>query len=139
MLGLCLTLAVSDARADEGPKAARFEVTVVHASPKEAPSDPSLGKLATYLTKSFKRYKSFKKLKVIKLASARNKGARGKLPGGKALTLTYLKTEGGFVHVKLELDGLNTTIRVRDGGLFFHAGRRYEDGILVLAIQADTQ
>ena len=60
------------------------------------------------------------------------------MPGNKTLQLTYLKTAGGFVHVKLEMDGLTTTIRVRDGGLFFHAGRKHEDGILVLAIRAKS-
>ena len=138
-MAICLLLSGGPALADQEPQAAHFKVTAVHASPRETPPDPSLGKLSEYLTKSFQRYKSFKKLTVIELASKKNKAARGKVPGGKSLKLTYLKTEGGFVHVTLELDGLKTTIRVRDGGLFFHAGRRYEDGILVLAIQAESR
>ncbi len=57
---------------------------------------------------------------------------------GKTLTLEFRGLAKGFVKVHLELDGLKTTVDVRDGGLFFQAGRVYKGGILVLAIGAKT-
>ena len=138
---LCLLMLMvwpATAQAAEAPASASFVVTSVHASRSEAPEDPALSKLSPYLSKSFKRYKSFKKLNELQLTSKRDKTVKGKIPGNKTLQLTYIKTAGGFVHVKLQMDGLTTTIRVRDGGLFFHAGRKHEDGILILAIRAKS-
>ena len=124
---------------DKGaPPMAHFDVQVIHASRAEVPADPALKPLTEYLTKSFKRYKSFKRVDQFTLVSSKGAAARGKLPDRKTLSLTYLETEKGFVKVALELDGLKTTVRVRNGGLFFQAGRLYKDGILVLAIQANT-
>ena len=60
------------------------------------------------------------------------------LPDGKTLTLAFKGQSKGFVKVYVEIDGLKTTVDVRDGGLFFQAGRVFKAGILVLAIGAET-
>ncbi|MEC9072090.1 MAG: hypothetical protein VX938_06915 [Myxococcota bacterium] len=132
---ICGTAAAED---KDSPSMAHFDVQVIHASRAEGPADPALKPLSQYLTKSFKRYKSFKRLDQITLVSSRGTAAKGKLPDKKTLSLKYVESEKGFVKVALELDGLKTTVRVRDGGLFFQAGRLYKDGILVLAIEAKT-
>jgi len=120
------------------PPMAHFDVQVIHASRSERPADPALKPISQYLAKSFKRYKSFKRVDQLTLISSKGSAAKGRLPDKKTLSLTYVETDKGFVKVALELDGLKTTVRVRDGGLFFQAGRLYKDGILVLAIEAKT-
>ena len=59
-----------------------------------------------------------------------------KLPDGKTATFVFNGLDGGFIKVQFELDGFKTQLRVRDGGLFFQAGRVYKGGILVLAVEA---
>lgn len=118
---------------------ARFVVTVVHAEKEPGPPDPALQGLQKVLEGSFKRYKRFSRLdeKALEVKEG-GKGAM-KLPDGKDLALEYLGTARGFVKVHLTLDGLKTTVDVKDGGLFFQAGRVYQGGILVLAISAKTK
>jgi hypothetical protein len=125
------------ARADGGGTAT-FDVTVIQASKAEGASDPALGKLQTYLQKSFAGYKSFKRLDSRSLAVAQDATGKMPLPGGKELELSYLGTSKGFVRVHLTVDGLKTTVNVKDGGLFFQAGRVLEGGIMVLAIGAQS-
>jgi len=138
VFGLTLVCGASAAAETASPSMAHFDVQVIHARRAEGPDDPALKSLSQYLSKSFKRYKSFKRVDQLTLVSSRGTAATGKLPDKKVLGLTYVGTEKGFVKVALELDGLKTTVRVRDGGLFFQAGRLYKDGILVLAIEAKT-
>jgi hypothetical protein len=97
--------------------------------------DPKLEALTEYLTQSFSRYKAFDQL-AAHVATVPAKGAmKKKLPDGKLLSLEFRGVEKGFVKIHLELDGLKTTVDVRNGGLFFQAGRVYQAGILVLAIR----
>ena len=42
------------------------------------------------------------------------------------------------IRIFLTLDGLETKIKVKDGGLFFQAGRKHGNGVLVLAIEAKS-
>ncbi len=117
---------------------ATFNVTVVHAHNAKPGVDPKLTPLTEYLTKSFSRYKTFDQVGTHKGSVTVDGKTSTTLPDGKALTLVFRGVEKGFVKVYLELDGLKTTIDVRDGGLFFQAGRVYKGGILVLAIGAKT-
>ncbi len=121
-----------------GGGTATFDVTVIQASKSEGASDPALGKLQAYLQKSFAGYKSFKRLDSRALAVAQDATGKMPLPGGKELELSYLGTSKGFVRVHLTVDGLKTTVNVKDGGLFFQAGRVLEGGIMVLAIGAQS-
>jgi len=38
----------------------------------------------------------------------------------------------------MEMPGVKTLIRIRDGGLFFQAGHRHKGGMMILAISATT-
>jgi hypothetical protein len=117
---------------------ATLTVTVIHAHNARAGVDPKLASLTDYLSKSFTRYKGFEHLGVHTTTLAVKDKKSSKLPDGKTLTLEFRGLAKGFVKVHLELDGLKTTVDVRDGGLFFQAGRVYKGGILVLAIGART-
>jgi hypothetical protein len=118
--------------------AATLTVTVIHAQNDRPGVDATLGALAKYLKQSFSDYKGFNLLGAHTATLAVNGTKSSKLPDGKTMTLKFLGTAKGFVKLHLELDGLKTTVDVRDGGLFFQAGRVYKGGILVLAIGAET-
>lgn len=117
---------------------AQMTVTVVHAKKGEAGVDPKLKDLAPYLKKSFAPYTRFTHAGAHAATVPRDGKKSFKLPDGKTLTLSFKGLAKGFIKVSLELDGLKTTVDVRDGGLFFQAGRVYQGGILVLAIGAKT-
>ena len=117
---------------------ATLEVTVVHAT-KGAPSiDPKLKDLASYLKTSLGDYNAFAQKGSHRATVKVGAATSVSLPDTTNLTLSYRGVAKGFVKVYLELDGLKTTVDVRDGGLFFQAGRRHKGGILVLAIKART-
>ncbi len=143
-MGVALVAAgpVAAAPASSSPDAAAqsvtFTVTVIHAHNAKAGVDPKLGGLAEYLPQSFARYKGFDRLGAHTATVAAKAATSTKLPDGKKLTLEFRGVDKGFVKVYLELDGLKTTVDVRNGGLFFQAGRTYKGGILVLAIGAKT-
>ena len=115
---------------------AKFTVTVIHAHNTKAGVDPQLRPLADYLHASFARFKAFDRLDAHTATVGIGKPMTATMPDGKRLELALRGVEKGFVKVRLELDGLKTTVDVRNGGLFFQAGRVYKKGILVLAIRA---
>ena len=134
-LGL-MTLCSSSSAAQDAPTKARFDVTVIHATQGEAEVDPALETLSETLKTSFKDYQRFKKLLSRTKKPAQGVSTKVKLPDGKTATFVFNGLDGGFIKVQFELDGFKTQLRVRDGGLFFQAGRVYKGGILVLAVEA---
>ena len=145
LLGCCLVMArpalAAQGDGREAPQKgdkATLTVTVVHAHNAKAGVDPKLQPLSEYLLKSFSRYKGFNQVGAHSATISTAGKTSTKLPDGKTLTLAFKGVSKGFVKVYLELDGLKTTVDVRDGGIFFQAGRVYKGGILVLAIGAKT-
>lgn len=117
-----------------------FHVTMVQAKKKNGGVDPSLRGLKRYLEESFPGYQSFKNLGQDSERREQGDAFTMSMPDGQTLSLTWLGSEGGFIKVRLMLDGLKTTIRVKDGGLFFQAGRPLRaGGMLVLAISAKSR
>jgi hypothetical protein len=116
-----------------------FGVTVIHATRTENGMDPALKPLETYLRNAFKQYRQFKRLQHRDLKVTKGHHGALKLPDGKTLSLKYLDLKKGFVKVHLSLDSLDTTLDIKDGGLFFQAGRVFKGGIIVLAISARTK
>lgn len=135
---LLTSTAWGQARSEGALESAKLTVTVVHAHKAKAGVDPKLKTLAPYLKKSFTPYTGFAHLGAHEATVRRDGTKVFQLPDGKALTLSFKGVRKGFIKVYLELDGLKTTVDVRDGGLFFQAGRVYKGGILVLAIGAKT-
>ncbi len=118
--------------------AIQLDVTVIHATKKQRAADGKLDKLGRYLTKSFKKYKGFKQLDKTSEKLELGKGGSLTLPNGKELSFRYDGTKKGFIQLYLEVDGLKTKVRVKDGGTFFQAGRGYKKGMIVLAFDAQT-
>lgn len=139
-----VALLAGPAWAQDAPVAqdsAALTVTVVHASKAGETMDPKLARIAKYLTKSLKPYTAFKQLDEQGKTVKRGATASFLLPNGSKLELQLMAPDPkrqGFVKLHLTLDSLKTTVNVKDGGLFFQAGRVHEGGILVLAISART-
>ena len=117
---------------------ATLDVTVIHATKKGAQIDPKLKAIERYLQRSLKGFTAFSHRGAHQATLRVDAKTSTTLPDGKTLTLALRGVAKGFVKVYLELDGLKTTVDVRDGGLFFQAGRPYQGGILVLAIAAQS-
>jgi len=119
---------------------ARCKVRVVLAKGGGGGMDPAIrNPLKRYLTKSFgTRYESFDLLDTSALRIPRGKRREVPLPDGTWLRLTYLGNQGKFIKLSMEMPGVKTLIRIRDGGLFFQAGHRHRGGMLILAISATT-
>ncbi len=147
MISLALTLAPAAAfaaPADGRPEgqvrladgdAITLAITVVHARPSDGGVAPELDKLSRYLLKSFPKHKSFVRLSATSERLA--VGAKGSmtLPNGIELVFGHTGWKDGFAAVHIEVGGLTSTVNVKDGGVFFQAGRAYEGGMLVLAFE----
>ena len=102
--------------------------------------DPALRSVAGYLKKSFgARYTSFRQLSRQGLSlDIRQRGTLD-LPNEKTLALTFRGIRDGFIRLFMELPHLRTTVKIRDGSLFFQAGQSYRGGMLILAIRAHVR
>lgn len=120
------------------PASVKIEVTVIHATKEGAGVDTKLKPLARYLRSSFKAFTRFEHLKMFTHRATLNGDVQVDLPTRNPLKLTYLAHDGEFITLRLQHGSLDTRVRVKDGGLFFQAGRGYRGGILVLAIRASA-
>ena len=132
--GLCST----DLQA-KPPDKVEFEVFVIHAANKGTPPLDIPKEVHKYLVSTFKgKFNSFELLQRETISVASKKTGKLSLPDGSELSLTFEGQEKDFVRLTMALKGLETTIRIRDGGMFFQAGHKYNKGTLVLAISAST-
>ncbi len=124
-----------------GEPEVKFRVTVLLATAQGDHVDPQIGKrIREYLAKSFgARYSSFRQLDTRVLRVALDKTGEMLLPDQSTLGLRFRDIHGEFVKLTMTIKDLQTTIRIRNGGLFFQAGHRYKNGILVLAISATLE
>ena len=117
------------------PQAA-IDVVVIHAT-KDGDVDPALAGLRHTLQRAFQGYAGFKKLDEKSSTLGENDTQKLTLANGSELVYRFLGTDAdGFLQVHIEVGGLRSTVRVKDGGTFFQAGRGYKDGMIVLAFRA---
>ncbi len=117
--------------------AVRAEIVVIHATVSQGKPyvDPALAPLADLLRKSFgSRFTAFRHLSSSVLSLPFGQPQSARLPNERELTLTLKGSDGRYLDVLMELQGLRTTVRIRDGGMFFQAGHAFQGGMLVLAI-----
>lgn len=121
-----------------GEPEVKFRVTVLLATAQGDHVDPQINKrIREYLAKSFgARYSSFRQLDTRVLRVALDKTGEMLLPDQTSLGLRFRDIHGEFVKLTMSIKDLQTTIRIRNGGLFFQAGHRYKNGVLILAISA---
>lgn len=116
--------------------AAKVDVTVIHATP-EGTMDRRLAPMARPLTRAFKAYKGFTWLDEQSSAVRVDDERKLTLPNGSELAYRFLGADpDGYLRVHIEVGGLRSTVRVKDGGTFFQAGRGYLDGMIVLVFKA---
>ena len=113
-------------------------VTVVHARPAEGGVAPELEKLARYLVGSFPNHKSFTRLSTHDQRLAVGAAERLALPNGAELVYQHTGWKDGFVALHIEVGGMKSTVNVKDGGIFFQAGRAYQGGMIVLAFEVKS-
>jgi hypothetical protein len=132
---LLLVFPPADVQAEE----VKFRVRVLLATKQGSRIDPQIGpEVKRYLKKSFgARYSSFRQLDNRVLRVEMDQTGEVALPDQTVLKLRFRDVQGEFVKLTMEIKDLKTTIRIRDGGLFFQAGHRYKNGMLVLAISAE--
>jgi len=124
-----------------GEPEVKFRVNVLLATTQGDHIDPQISKrIKDYLTKSFgARYSSFRQLDTRVLRVSLDKTGEMPLPDQSTLGLRFRDIHGEFVKLTMTIKDLRTTIRIRNGGLFFQAGHRYKNGILILAISATLE
>ncbi len=116
----------------------KFRVYVLLATKQGDQIDPQINKqVRAYLKKSFgSRYSSFRQLDSRLLKADLDETVEMPLPDESTLGLRFRDIHGEFVKLTMSIKDLTTTIRIRNGGLFFQAGHRYKNGMLILAISA---
>ncbi|GEM_PF-1277291 len=140
ILALFLSLALLPIGQQPSAQEARFKVKVLHAGQKGNKVDPKIPKeIQKYLARSFgARYTNFSMLDSKVVSVKLNQKGSIVLPDRSTLKLEFVEKQGQFIKLTMGLKELDTTIRIRNGGMFFQAGHKFKDGILVLAISATT-
>jgi len=122
-------------KAQQG-KTVALSVTVIEMTKSGTSIDPKLKHLSRYFAKSFKDYKSFKHKASHAMTLTQGKAGLQTV-AGKRLEAEYLGLKDKLMRVQVKFDGARMTMKVRNNGLWFHAGRKGKDGkVTVLALRA---
>lgn len=146
LLPLLLSLASPAFAGDPAPAAAApaaqtvtIKVLVVHATDSQSGTDPQLKALAP----SFQhlKYNGYKLLSSDSKPIEVGGSAAFPIEGGRKVKVSLLSVDDTRAKVRVEItnkDGklLDTTVSINRDGTFIVAGPKYEDGILVLPLQA---
>lgn len=118
--------------------AVALEVTLIEASRDGVGVDAGLERFQDTFARSFKRFTRFRALGVRRATLPLGVAVPTRILDGKTLTARYESFDAvrRYLRVEFSFDGAKLTMQVRDGGLWFHAGRRHGKGILVLALHA---
>ncbi len=131
-----LALVAADQPKADPPQQIRCEVQIILATSGAPDVAKELRPLKRYLENSFgNRYSRFEHIASHTLSLRLDQRGSLGLPNNTQLGLAYLGAEEGLIRLTMEVGGLKTQVKVHDGGLFFQAGRRYKDGMLVVAIR----
>ena len=112
-----------------------IELTVVQAS-KKGSVDPRLTKLGNDLARSFKGYKGFSFVEAHTFGVKHADSAVKRLKNGKVIVFSNMGKDSQKLRVRLDIDGANVMMKVREGELWFHARREKGAKALILAVRA---
>lgn len=117
-----------------------LSVTVILASKQAGSLDKTLDRFRSTFERSFAQFKGFRNLGDYRLDIPKGSAAERSLVDGKKLAVRYVDFDEPrrFIRMEFEFDGAKMIMQVKDGGLWFHAGRKHGDGILILALTATT-
>ena len=140
LVPLLASLFIAPAGVAAQSQTAKFKVKILLASKQGDRVDPQIPNgIRKYLKKSFgARYSSFRLLDSRVLKVGLGHTGEVTLPDQSVLKLKFRGLPGEFIKLTMEIKDLRTTIRIKDGGMFFQAGHRYKNGMLILAISAST-
>jgi hypothetical protein len=113
-------------------------LTVIQAS-KDGTADPKLATLQNEISRSFKGYKGFTLIETHAFQIKHADSAVKRLKNGKAVVFSNMGKEGSKLRVRLDIDGANVMMNVREGELWFHARREKGAKALILAVRARSQ
>jgi hypothetical protein len=116
-------------------QAISVELTVIQAS-KDGTADPKLSALQNEISRSFKGYKGFTLIEKHTLQIRHADSAVKRLKNGKAVVFSNMGKDGSKLRVRLDIDGANVMMNVREGELWFHARREKGTTALILAVRA---
>jgi hypothetical protein len=122
--------------AEDPPPAMDLELVVAHISEKPGRIDPRGQKLHEKLRQEF-RYESLEVLESRRLTLRQDEVGRTRLPNGRMLLVRPLLVDGRGA--LLAVDWEETTkadLRVKSGQLVILGPQRYEDGKLVVSLEA---
>lgn len=129
--------ATADAAADA--PAARFEITVIQAKSGPPFLNPELKPLWSTLKKTFgDKYAHYQKVTARSGVVADGQALSVPLPDGTVFEATYngLTDKKRLLRVHLAFGEFRTKVRIHDGGVFFQAGRKFDGGTLIIAVNA---
>ena len=129
--------ALSPTMVRAGADTISLEVTTVQAG-QGGQNDKKLGKLLGELKRSFKSYKAFNLSQRMTLKVGKAQSVVKRLKDGKSLVFSNMGIVGGLLRVQLDIDGTSVTMRVKNGGLWFHAKRLKGQRAWILAVRART-
>lgn len=115
---------------------ASLKISVIYATKKPGPKDPALKKIQRSLEKAFGGYKNFRQLAKHKLSLSLKKTRQIKLPNKQTAGFTYEGTVKKREKIKVSIpkSRVDVTLRAPKRRMFYQAGLRHKDGILILAL-----
>jgi len=129
--GLMMLLVSVPAGAAEG---VRLKVSVVHATKAPAVAKPGLKPtVLRSLKKTFAGYTSFQEVAKHKLKFTEGGKGSVKLPNGKTAVVSYKGKKGSQHLINLGIGRVNVDLRSPARRLFYQAGLKHNNGILILA------
>ncbi|MCA9527837.1 MAG: hypothetical protein KC549_16235 [Myxococcales bacterium] len=131
-LGLIVGVAGPAAAADK----VDLKVSIIFASKKPGPVDPALARIRGTLEKSFGGFQSFKELAKHKIELPLKKTRQIKLPNDQTAGFTYegQAKDQEKIRIAIPKSKVDVGLRVQRRKVFYQAGLRYNDGILILAL-----
>ena len=115
-----------------------IELTVIQAS-KSGKVDTRLSTLKNELTRSFAGYSGFTYVEAHAMDVNHADSAVKRLKNGKVVVFSNMGKDGKKLRVRLDIDGANVMMKVREGELWFHARREKGAKALILAVRARTK
>lgn len=130
--GLLMLMVSAPAGAAEG---IRLKVSVVHATKTKGKVDPALARIRGSLQKAFGGYASFKQVAKHELSLTKGKKVSVKLPNKKSAAVTYKGKTGAqhLINLAIPESKVNVDLRALPRRIFYQAGLKHKNGILILA------
>lgn len=140
LAAVALVVAVLGAACEAGAEpAARMEITVIQAKSGPPYLHPELKPLWTTLRKTFgDKYAHYQKIASREGVAENGQTVSVPLPDGTVFQATYsgLTETRGLLRVHLAFGEFRTKVRIHNGGVFFQAGRKFDGGTLIIAVNA---